>query len=474
MPGTAAGQSRRALNRPAVFWALLAALLAAAHLCHAGVLWAEEGLPLAAACQMLFGRMLFRGIWFDKPPLVPLVYLLWGAQTGWLLRLAGAVYTLLACRLAWAFARDLWSRREAYWAAGLMGFALTFYVPSAVIPLAADLLMLAPHVAAVWLAYRKQPFWSGALAGAAFLINPKGVFVLAACVAWSWGALVPLALGFAAVNGLALAWLWSQGALVPYWEQVWKWGGVYAGGTFAANPLPYGARRVLAWAGFHAGLLVAAAAFWLRAGKQRWRWAAWAGLSAVAVAAGWRFFPRYFFQVLPVLVLMAARGFVLLGRRKWYALALLLVPLVRFGPRYVLLATGHSGGWADISMDRDSRAASGMVRAMAKPGDTLLVWGFRPEMYAYTRLPAASLFLDSQPLTGVPADRHLTESRALAPQLGAENRAQLVRTRPTFIMDGLGPYNPALAIGSYADLRPWLADYVAVGRTRETVIYRRK
>ena len=41
-------------------------------------------------------------------------------------------------------------------------------------PVASDLLMLAPHLAAVWMAYRRRPFWSGVLAGVAFWISPKG------------------------------------------------------------------------------------------------------------------------------------------------------------------------------------------------------------------------------------------------------------------------------------------------------------
>jgi hypothetical protein len=476
MPGTVDGQNHRGpLTGARAFWLLLGAALVASRLCHAGVLWTEEGLPLAAAREMLAGYALYLDIWFDKPPLVPGIYLLWGAQTGWLLRLAGAAYALAACALAWFFARDLWGRREAFWAAGLMGFALTFYMPSAVIPLAADSLMVAPHLAAVWLAWRGRAFWSGAAAGVAFLFNAKGLFVLAVCALWAWRALPRLALGFATVSAAAAAWLWSQGSLEPYWEQVWRWGRVYAGGTFIEDPLRAAALRTCAWLGFHAGLLAAALVFWLRAGQDRWRWAAWAALSMAAVVMGWRFFPRYFFQVLPVLVLMAARGLVLLGKRKWYALALLAIPLARFGPRYVQLAAGRSADWRDTAMDRDSRAASAIVRGMANPGDTLFVWGYRPEMYIYTGLPAATRFLDSQPLSGVPADRHLdyTRSATLAPKLAAAGRDELVRSRPTFLVDGLGGYNPFLAIGRYPDLLGWQAQYKQVARTPMTVIYRR-
>src|SRR5262245_23872709 len=114
---------------------------------------------------MELGRTLYRDIWFDKPPLLAAVYLLWGTRA---LRLAGALYGLLACGLVWGFARDLWSEREGRIAAALLAFFLIFDIPSAVTPLAADLWMLAPHVAAVWLAFRGRAFWSGVLAGVAF------------------------------------------------------------------------------------------------------------------------------------------------------------------------------------------------------------------------------------------------------------------------------------------------------------------
>src|SRR5215831_11572753 len=163
---------------------------------HSGILWAEEGLPLAAAREMLFGRALYSGIWFDKPPLLAVTYLLWDAQPGLILRLAGAVYVTLASWIAYRFARDLWSRREGFWAASLLAFFLTFDIPAAVIPLASDMLMLAPHLAAVWMAARGRAFWSGVLAGLAFLVNVKGVFVLAACALWAPRAIPMLALGF--------------------------------------------------------------------------------------------------------------------------------------------------------------------------------------------------------------------------------------------------------------------------------------
>jgi hypothetical protein len=391
------------------------------------------------------------------------------------LRVAGALYAWLCCWIAWGFARDLWGQREGFWCAGLLGFFLVFDFPSSAIPLAADQLMLAPHLAAVWMAYRRRPLWAGALAGVAFTISPKGVLVLAVCAWWapSWALLA----GFVGITGAASAWMWSAGALPGYWDEVWRWGRVYAGTTFVNAPLKNGFLRTLNWAGFHAAIVIAAVgqASWPVHAERR-RWLVWLAISLAGVAAGLRFFPRYYFQLLPVVVLLAARGFAemrgRLGVMGRLVALLLLIPLARFAPTYFMAA--RDAGWRDTAMDRDSRAAAAMVKALAKPGDTLFVWGFRPEIYVYSHLPAATRFLDSQPLTGVPADRHLTQSTPVETRESLARRAELAASRPTFVVDGLGEYNRHLAVTEFGDLRAWMAAYREVGRNAGSVIYRRE
>ena len=457
-----------------VFFPLLCAALAASRFCHLRILWTEEDLPLAAARQMLAGSVLYRGVWFDKPPLVPAVYLLWGAQIGWPLRLAGTLFALLACVLIYRFASRLWGEREGLLAGGLLGFFLIFAIPAAVIPLAADLLMLVPHIAAVYLAWRRRPLLSGAAAGVAFLFNAKALFVLAACAIFDLRAIAWLALGFAIPNAAAVAWLAATGALRDCYEQVWRLGSLYASNTFVGNPLREGAIRTANWMGFHAALVLGAAWFWFRERRpERRQFALWAALSLASVAAGWRFFPRYYFALLPVMVLGAARGLVLLGRPcATIVLLVLIIPLARFGPRYGSLATGHEAAWSDVALDQDSRAAARLILERAHPGDTLFVWGYRPDLFVYTRMPAATRFLESQPLSGVFADRHLFQTDAVAPEWTRRNRAELVRSRPSFVVDGLAAFQPSLGIENYPDLRPWLTQYEITDRTPWTVIYR--
>ncbi len=455
-----------------MFFSGLFALLLAAHLCESGVLWAEENLPLAAALRMVHGSALYRDIWFDKPPLVPAVYLLWGARIGPVLRVAGAVYGWLACVLAYAFAAGLWSQREGYVAAALLGFFLTFDTHSAVLPLAADLLLLLPHLAAVLLASRRRFFWGGLAAGIGFLVNAKGVFVLAACLVFAWpGSVnaVPLLAGFVVPNIAAAGWLLGTGSLGPYLDQVWRWPAQYAGSPVVADPVWTGVVRTGNWLGFHVVLVIGAGVFWLRdAAKARWKFVAWIAICAAGVVLGWRFFPRYYFLLLPALTITAARGLALIRRRAALAIALLtmMVPLIRFGPRYAMLSN-----WNDLALDRDSREASRIALGMTPPNGSLYVWGYRPEDYVYTGLRPATRFLESQAMTGVPADRHLTQSTIVLTAGTHEAREELARSRPDVLIDGLSLYNPALSMDRYPELRAWLAGYREVARTKGSIVY---
>jgi hypothetical protein len=444
----------------AAFYALLFALTLAFRLAHVNILWVEEGYPLAAAAEMLRGHPLYAAVWFDKPPLFPGFYLLFGAAPGLPLRVAGALFVTLSAWSLGRLARHLWSEKEERLAAALTAFFLTFGIPATVMVIGPDLMLIPIQAAAVLAAWRRQPLPAGLLAGFGLLLNGKMLLFLPAVFVAS-----PLwLLGLAAPQLILLP--YAQ----PYWQQVWAWAALYSRDTFVANPFLEGLQRTANWAGFHCAAVLAALLA-LKADTRRLRFALWLACAAVALVAGFRFAPRYYFLLLPPVLILAARG---LALRPVLAL-LLLIPAVRFGPRYVELAADnlHSRPhqWRDLAMEQDSRAAAAILKQ--NPG-TLLVWGYRPEIYPLSGLPAATPFLDSQPLTGVLADRHLTVSTPTAPDLARANRALLLQTRPDWIVDGLGPYNPDLAIARFPDLQPWLAHYTVAARTAGSVLYRRQ
>jgi hypothetical protein len=456
-------------RRTWLFFAALFAVTLALRLCHAHVLWADEDYHLAAGLQTLRGKLLYRDVWYDKPPLAAWLYAAMGALAGWPLRLLDALYVLAVSAAAWRFARDLWGRREALLAACLMAFFLNFDLPAAVIPMAPDFFMLLPHIAAVHCAWKGKPLAAGLWCGAAFLFHAKGALVLAACALLAWRDLPALFLGFAIPNVAVLAGLAAGGALPAYLRQVWEWSAAYARSSPELHPFANGLRRTADWLGFHAALAVGAAAF--RWGKREHYWlAAWLALSFAGVALGARFFPRYFLQLLPPMVMLASGALAQRRVLAAVAAAALLIPLVRFGPRYISLARGQTQ-WADIALDRDSQAAAELVNQRRHSGDTLFVWGYRPGIFVYTRMPVGSRFWDSQPLTGVPADRHLRDTLAVLAEQAARNRREFAAARPTFVVDSLSLSNPRLAVDQYPELRAWMAQYELVGRTPLSLIY---
>ena len=429
---------------------MILAIFAAAlftRLLHSNVLWVEEAYPTTAAINILAGRSLYSDFWFDKPPLFPLLYTLWGAQTGALLRIAGASYITLC---AWLMARV-----AGNWVAGgLLAFFLIFDVPAASMVLGPDLLTPAPVLGAVLL--RQRPIAAGAVLALGFHFNTKAILFLP--LLWSW----PAAVSFALVAAPAF--------LMPgYLDQVWRWGALYARDTFVENPWREGFLKTAGWLGFHATLVLAAIrAKWTRLPLL------WIGAGLLCAVAGFRFFPRYYFHLLPPLCWLASQGLMdaarwgRWARYRWALLALLLIPLIRYAPAYWRPEISK-----DLAMFRDARQAAKVIDEQAIPGDTLFTWGYRPEIDALTRLPGGTPFLESQPLTGVFADRHLASAQRSVD--GAQTTANLERlaaSRPVFVVDGLGRYNPALAISKVPALAEWLKQYEVVAITRGTVIYR--
>ncbi len=453
-----------------VLLAFLAAMIVAAHLCHSSVLWADDNLPLAAAMEVARGKTLYRDVWFDKPPLVAWVALAWGARAGVALRLAGAVYVLAVAWVSMCFARAKWGDREGMLAAVFAAWFLTFGLPSAVMPLASDLLLVLPHVAAIYLAWRGRAFWSGAAAGIGLLASSKAIFVLAACMLWCWRSAPLVLLGFAAPSAIALGWMWLHGSAGEYYRQAWQWGSIYASHTFVDHPVSEGIKRTADWAGFQIALVIGAAVAVAR--DRKWRLTVWTALCLAGVILGLRFFPRYYFLLLVPMIIAAARGWSIMLTRRAAAIALaiaLAIPMVRFGPRYLTLARGET--WRDLSIDSDSRAAGAKVRALAKSGDTLFVWGFRPDIFIYSGLPAGTRFLESQAISGLLADRHLFSNTPVAPDFVEPNRRELIASQPTWVVDGLGAYNPAAAIANQPYLSAWFRQYQEVGRTDFSILY---
>ena len=442
-----------------------AAVVLLSRLAHVDLVWIEEAYGLTAARELLQGQGLYRDIWFDKPPGYAHYYSLFGAQTGIALRLAGTAFVLITAGAAALAAKKLWSDRERTPAFVFVCLALTFWIPSAVQAVTPDLLSVPLLLAA--LALYRLPALAGVLAGLAFWCNTKALILTLPLLLWfnGIGSVLQFGAGWSAVGATELLILDAR----AYWQQVWVWGFGYSRDSFVQSPATEFFRRTAGWAWFHAGALLVA----VRAARHEVRLLIWFAVALASVCLGSRFFPRYYFALLPPLVLLAARGWSISGKTlRIGALLLCAIPIVRFGPRHVTLFTEPNASWTDLNLMEDSRSVAGILSAEAKPEARILVWGYRPDVYAFSGLRPAPRFIDSQPLTGVLADRHLTNSRPTFAELAQVHRRELASApRPDFIVDGLGLLNPDLGINSYEELRSLLADYRVVTKTSSSVIY---
>jgi hypothetical protein len=280
-------------------------------------------------------------------------------------------------------------------------------------------------------------------------------------------------------------------ALASYWRYVWEWGSLYAGyyqpwwivvtgfvqtaDYFLLNntlliALIYvavaGARRVRG-TGSDAPKQAPAASFAsLAIFRADMSLLLWLAVSYAGMATGGRFFGHYFFEIIPCLCLIGARGVIaiaspvafgaqaiggtaendpagpstpfVMSRARRVAVCLLVLgfvfTLVRFHTRTVTLAAQWVSGaksaepddWLHERLNREERRVAAQVRDLdgapgvadrmgvqsprasgaQTPSDYLFVWGYRPEIYYWSGLLPASKYLSTQPLTGVPADVH--------------------------------------------------------------------
>jgi hypothetical protein len=332
---------------------------------------------------------------------------------------------------------------------------------------------------------------------------------------------------------------------------VWAWGSRYAAYYPASDVLASALRQSVAYFGLNNTLLVGLAfvtAKTIRRARaapnaarhteeavdqdliHRRSWESdltlliWFATSFTGLTVGGRFFGHYFFQIMPSLCLIGARGLSGISsalqrrgaRRIVFALlaAGFAFTIVRFHGRTAVLAadwfrgtrSASTAGWYHERLNREERRVASVVRELPDkeesadqvgledirrdggrsgevggPHDYLFVWGYRPEIYYWSGLLPASRYLSTQPLTGIPADVHYFESerRLLFDEaITAQAREQLVRdleeTRPRYIVDELGMFNPELSLEDYSEMHEFMENYRYYGTTDRFLIYRRR
>src|SRR5256886_6619458 len=264
---------------------------------------------------------------------------------------------------------------------------------------------------------RPELFPAGALLGAAFLLKqpaaiaavPLGIYLLLPSYRVSRN-LTPtnsiiqatmLTLGFFVTLGSVTIILWKQGILHDafYWTiadhdvpHVFLHKGIVNTLTFVAAcfPLVIGAilpcrDKAEIWAGKHADR---AAVLGLLA------------VSAIGAAAGARFYPHYYVQLIPPLALLAAPYYARLWSRKMQPPQWFLRPGVTYAWLALTIIAFSIRHWAGLVPRRVPSEAGRYLFTHSSPDDKIFVWGQSPEIYLHARRRPACRYITTFPLTG--------------------------------------------------------------------------
>jgi 4-amino-4-deoxy-L-arabinose transferase-like glycosyltransferase len=340
---------------------------------------------------------------------------------------------------------------------------------------------------------RPELFAAGALLGAAFLLKqpaaiaavPLGLYLLLPRYRASRSLTrinsiiqaTTFTAGFFAVLGLVTIALWKQGILHDafYWTiadhdvpHVFWHKGIVNTLTFVAACLPLVIGAILAcrdkdeiWAGKTA---------------ERTALLGLLAVSAIGAAAGARFYPHYYVQLIPPLVLLAAPYYARLWSRTIQLPNWLLRPAVTYAWLVLTVIAFLIIHWTGLASRRVPSEAGRYLFTHSSPDDKIFVWGQTPEIYLHARRRPACRYITTFPLTGYvfggPIPGFDTRSRIL-PGAWSTLEQDFARNPPTYIVDvHPDPKSAQYPVKNFPILAKLLAErYQPVAHTAEGVIY---
>lgn len=341
----------------------------------------------------------------------------------------------------------------------VQGFAANaehFIVP----PVLGALLLLSGDAAATW----RRTAGAGFLLGVAYVMKQHALAFVAfgglavACAAGrsiegNFAARRAAVLRHGAVFAAAVAtpfaliclWMFACGAFEPFWFWTVTYASRYAAMipfTLGVHELAVESTRMYVASPFLwlLAALGATALWWDAQGRRRRAFAGgFALFSFLALATGWRFTEHYFLLLMPAASVLVGAAVDAIarcagdgrGRRatavRW-ALMFAAASATLFEQRqYLFLLEPRELARSIYGMNPFPEAVeiARYLREHARPGDTLAVIGSEPQIYFYSRLPAATSYIYMYPLM---------EPHPFAHRMQEEMIAQLERALPSYLV----------------------------------------
>ena len=341
---------------------------------------------------------------------------------------------------------------------------------------------------------RPELFAAGALLGAAFLLKqpaaiaavPLGIYLLLPSYRASRSLTrtnsitqaAMLTTGFFAALGVVAIVLWKQGILRDafYWTiadhdvpHVFWQKGIVSTLIFLAACLPLVIGAILACQRENE--------IWAGRAPERMALLGLLAASAIGAAAGARFYPHYYVQLIPPLALLAAPYYARLWSRTVQPPHWLLRPGVTYAWLALTIIAFSIHHWTGLAPRRAPSEAGQYLFTHSAPADRIFVWGQSSEIYLDAHRRPACRYITTFPLTGYvfggPIPGLDTRSRIL-PGAWTTLEQDFARHPPTYIVDVQpDPNSEQRPVKNFPILAKLLAErYEPVAQTAEGVIYR--
>jgi hypothetical protein len=199
--------------------------------------------------------------------------------------------------------------------------------------------------------------------------------------------------------------------------------------------------------------------------------------SAIGAAAGARFYPHYYVQLIPPLALLAAPYYARLWSRTIQPPHWLLRPAVTYAWLALTVIAFSIKHWTGLAPRRIPSEAGRYLSTHSSPDDRIFVWGQTLEIYLDAHRRPASRYITTFPLTGYifggPIPGFDTRSRIL-PGAWTNLQRDFAKHPPTYIIDVQSdPKTAQHPVKNFPILAKLLAErYQPVAHTAEGVIYR--
>jgi 4-amino-4-deoxy-L-arabinose transferase-like glycosyltransferase len=439
-----------------------------------------------------------------KPPLLfwtyAAIFKIAGKFNWKALHIVALVWTLCAMAGLYVIGRLLFNRATGLIAAFFYGVFQSFWSWKN-LTFDAEMLMNLPIIWAWAIVFRRgssrlraEVFAAGAFLGAAFLLKqpaaiaavPLGIYLLLPSYRASrsltrTNSIIQAAMltaGFFAALGLVTVVLWKQGIL----HDAFYW-------TIADHDVPHvfwqkGIVNTLIFLGACLPLVIGAimacrgkGEIWAGKIAERTALLGLLAASAVGAAAGARFYPHYYVQLIPPLALLAASYYARLWSRTIQPPYWFLRPGVTYAWLALTIIVFSIKHWTELASRRAPSEAGRYLLTHSAPADRIFVWGQSPEIYLDAHRRPACRYVTTFPLTGYvfggPIPGFDTRSRIL-PGAWTTLEQDFATHSPTYIVDVQpDPKSAQYPVKNFPILAKLLAErYQPVAHTAEGVIYR--